>query len=140
MWLTYRLINLAKLTIAQFLNRVYYYYNADGLSAFYERTEMSIFEMLYKTEKQMAKRKSTNLNKVKNQTSFLEKHLRGTGRTISVAQAQANYGIAKLTARISELRAAGLNIQTVTNSSGNTAYRMSARDVNGSRAKMFTAN
>jgi len=140
MWLTYRLINLVKLTIAQFLNRVYYYYNADGLSAFYERTEMSIFEMLYKTEKQMAKRKSTNLNKVKNQASFLEKHLRGTGRTISVAQAQANYGIAKLTARISELRAAGLNIQTVTNSSGNTAYRMSARDVNGSRAKMFTAN
>ena len=101
---------------------------------------MSIFEMLFKTEKQMAKRKSTNLNKVKNQASFLEKHLRGTGRTISVAQAQANYGIAKLTARISELRAAGLNIQTVTNSSGNTAYRMSARDVNGSRAKMFTAN
>jgi phosphoribosyl-dephospho-CoA transferase len=140
MWLTYRLINLVKLTIAQFLNRVYYYYNADGLSAFYERTEMSIFEMLFKTEKQMAKRKSTNLNKVKNQTSFLEKHLRGTGRTISVAQAQANYGIEKLTARISELRSAGLNIQTVVNSSGNTAYRMSARDVNGSRAKMFTSN
>ena len=130
---------MVKLTIAQFLNRVYYYYNADGLSAFYERTEMSIFEMLFKTEKQMAKR-TTNLNKVKNQASFLEKHLRGTGRTISVAQAQANYGIQKLTARIAELRAAGLNIQTVTNSSGNTAYRMSARDVNGSRAKMFTAN
>jgi phosphoribosylformylglycinamidine (FGAM) synthase-like amidotransferase family enzyme len=140
MWLTYRLINLVKLTIAQFLNRVYYYYNADGLSAFYERTEMSIFEMLFKTEKQMAKRKSTNLNKVKNQTSFLEKHLRGTGRTISVAQAQANYGIAKLTARISELRSAGLVVKTIVNSSGNTAYRMSARDVNGSRAKMFTAN
>jgi phosphoribosylformylglycinamidine (FGAM) synthase-like amidotransferase family enzyme len=100
---------------------------------------MSIFEMLFTTENQMAKR-TTNLNKVKNQTSFLEKHLRGTGRTISVAQAQANYGIAKLTARISELRAAGLNIQTVTNSSGNTAYRMSARDVNGSRAMMFTDN
>jgi Helix-turn-helix domain len=101
---------------------------------------MSIFEMLFTTEKQMAKRNATNLNKVKNQASFLEKHLRGTGRTISVAQAKANYGIEKLTARIAELRAAGLNIQTVTNSSGNTAYRMSARDVNGSRAKMFTAN
>ncbi len=85
----------------------------------------------------MAKRKSTNLNKVKNQTSFLEKHLRGTGRTISVAQAQANYGIEKLTARISELRAAGLQVKTITNTSGNTAYRISARDVNGSRAKMF---
>ena len=131
---------MVKLTIAQFLNRVYYYYNADGLSAFYERTEMSIFEMLFKTEKQMAKRKSTNLNKVKNQASFLEKHLRGTGRTISVAQAQANYGIAKLTARISELRSAGLVVKTITNTSGNTAYKISARDVNGSRAKMFTAN
>jgi phosphoribosylformylglycinamidine (FGAM) synthase-like amidotransferase family enzyme len=139
MWLTYRLINLVKLTIAQFLNRVYYYYNADGLSAFYERTEMSIFSLFTKTEKQMAKR-TTNLNKVKNQASFLEKHLRGTGRTISVAQAQANYGIAKLTARISELRAAGLVVKTITNTSGNTAYKISARDVNGSRAKMFTAN
>ena len=128
---------MVKLTIAQFLYRVYYYYNADGLSAFYERTEMSIFEMLFKTEKQMAKRKSTNLNKVKNQTSFLEKHLRGTGRTLSVAQAQANYGIEKLTARISELRAAGLQVKTITNTSGNTAYKISARDVNGSRAKMF---
>ena len=99
---------------------------------------MSIFEMLFTTEKLvMAKRNSTNLNKVKNQASFLEKHLRGTGRTISVAQAKANYGIEKLTARISELRAAGLQIHTVVNSSGNTAYRMSARDVNGSGAKMF---
>ena len=111
---------------------------ADGLSAFYERTEMSILSLFLKTEKLvMAKRKSTNLNKVKNQVSFLEKHLRGTGRTISVAQAQANYGIAKLTARISELRAAGLNVKTITNTSGNTAYKISARDLNGSRAKMF---
>ena len=85
----------------------------------------------------MAKRKSTNLVKVKNQVSFLERYLRGTNKTLSVAQAQANYGIEKLTARISELRAAGLNVKTVTNSSGNTAYKISARDVNGSRAKMF---
>jgi hypothetical protein len=110
---------------------------ADGLSAFYERTEMSILSLFSKMEKQMAKRKSTNLNKVKNQASFLEKHLRGTGRTISVAQAQANYGIEKLTARISELRAAGLNVKTITNTSGNTAYKISARDLNGSRAMMF---
>ena len=111
---------------------------ADGLSAFYERTEMSILNLFSKTEKlAMAKRKSTNLVKVKNQVSFLERYLRGTNKTLSVAQAQANYGIEKLTARISELRAAGLNVQTITNTSGNTAYRMSARDVNGSRAKMF---
>ena len=99
---------------------------------------MSILSLFFKMEKQvMAKRKSTNLVKVKNQASFLERYLRGTNRTLSVAQAQANYGIAKLTARISELRAAGLNVKTVKNTAGNTAYRISARDVNGSRAKMF---
>jgi hypothetical protein len=99
---------------------------------------MSILNLFSKTEKLvMAKRKSTNLVKVKNQVSFLERYLRGTNKTLSVAQAQANYGIAKLTARISELRAAGLNVKTITNTSGNTAYRISARDLNGSRAKMF---
>jgi hypothetical protein len=111
---------------------------ADGLSAFYERTEMSILSLFSKTEKLvMAKRKSTNLVKVKNQVSFLERYLRGTNKTLSVAQAQANYGIEKLTARISELRAAGLNVKTIINTSGNTAYRISARDLTGSRAMMF---
>ena len=85
----------------------------------------------------MAKRKSTNLVKVKNQASFLERYLRGTNKTLSIAQAQANYGIEKLTARISELRAAGLNVKTITNTSGNTAYKISARDLTGSRAMMF---
>jgi hypothetical protein len=56
---------------------------------------------------------------------------------LSIAQAQANYGIEKLTARISELRAAGLNVKTIINTSGNTAYRISARDLTGSRAMMF---
>jgi hypothetical protein len=99
---------------------------------------MSILSLFSKTEKLvMAKRKSTNLVKVKNQASFLERYLRGTNRTLSVAQAQANYGIAKLTARISELRAAGLNVKTITNTSGNTAYKISARDLTGSRAMMF---
>jgi hypothetical protein len=98
---------------------------------------MSILSLFSKMEKQMAKRKSTNLVKVKNQVSFLERYLRGTNKTLSIAQAQANYGIEKLTARISELRAAGLNVKTITNTSGNTAYKISARDLNGSRAKMF---
>ena len=111
---------------------------ADGLSAFYERTEMSILSLFLKTEKLvMAKRKSTNLVKVKNQVSFLERYLRGTNKTLSVAQAKANYGIEQLPARIFELRQAGLNVKTITNTSGNTAYRMSARDLTGSRAKMF---
>ena len=120
--------------VAHFLNRVYYYFNADGLSAFYERTEMSILSLFSKTEKLVMAKRTTNLNKVKNQTSFLEKHLRGTGRTISVAQAQANYGIAKLTARISELRSAGLVVKTIKNSIGNTAYRILAREPFTSRA------
>ena len=88
-------------------------------------------------EKLVMAKRTTNLNKVKNQVSFLEKHLRGTGRTLSVAQAKANYGIEKLSARICEMRDAGLVVYTETNSAGNTAYRISARDVKGSRAKMF---
>lgn len=78
-----------------------------------------------------------NLAKVKNQKAFLEKYLRGTGRTLSVDQAKANYGIAKLSARISEMRDAGLVVYTEVNSKGNTAYRIVARDVKGSRAVKF---
>ncbi len=80
-----------------------------------------------------------NLAKVTNQKAFLEKYLRGTGRTLSVAQAKANYGIAKLSARVSEMRDAGLVIYTDVNSKGNTTYRIVARDVNGSRAAKFIA-
>jgi len=79
----------------------------------------------------------TNLNKVKNQKAFLETYLRGTGRTLSQAQAIANYGIQKLGARMSELRSAGLVVKTTTNTSGNTAYKVVARDVSGSRSKIF---
>jgi hypothetical protein len=71
------------------------------------------------------------------QKTFLEQHLRGTERTISEAQAVATYGIQNLRARIAEMRAAGLDIRTLKNSKGNTAYRMVARDVTGSRAKVF---
>ena len=75
-----------------------------------------------------------NLNKVKNQKAFLVSYLRGTGRTITEAQAVANYGIMNLRARMSELRAAGLKVSVVETTSGKTAYKVSARDVNGSRA------
>ena len=78
-----------------------------------------------------------NLNKIKNQKAFLETYLRGTGRTLSQAQAIANYGIQKLGARMSELRSAGLVVKTTTNTSGNTAYKVVARDVSGSRSKIF---
>lgn len=79
----------------------------------------------------------TNLHKVKNQKAFLENYLRGTGKTLSAVQARANYGIQQLPARISELRAAGMVVKTVTNTSGNTAYKIVARDVSGSRSKIF---
>jgi len=82
-------------------------------------------------------KRAVNLHKVKNQKAFLETYLRGTGRSLSVAQAVNNYGIAQLPARIFELKAAGMVVKTVKNTAGNTAYRITARDVNGSRAKIF---
>ena len=79
----------------------------------------------------------TNLNKIKNQKAFLETYLRGTGRTLSNAQAVANYGIMQLPARMSEFRSAGMVVKTTTNTAGNTAYKVVARDVSGSRSKIF---
>ena len=83
------------------------------------------------------KKRVVNLHKVKNQKAFIETYLRGTGRTLSANQAKSNYGIAQLPARIFELKAAGMVVKTVKNTAGNTAYRITARDVNGSRAKIF---
>jgi len=83
-------------------------------------------------------RKTTNLHKVRNQKSFIETYLRGTGRTLSAEQARANYGIAQLPARIYEMKQAGLVVKTVKNTAGNTAYRIVDRDVTGSRARVFS--
>jgi hypothetical protein len=71
------------------------------------------------------------------QKTFLETHLRGTERQLSEAQAKATYGIKNLRARIAEMRDAGLVVHTVKNTEGKAAYRMVARDVTGSRAKVF---
>jgi len=43
----------------------------------------------------------------------------------------------QLAARMSELRSAGMVVKTTTNTSGNTAYKVVARDVTGSRSKIF---
>lgn len=72
-----------------------------------------------------------------NQTAFLENYLRGTGKTITVAEAKSRFGIQNLTARISELREAGLVVRTEVTATGKTRYAVSARDVVGSRAKVF---
>lgn len=83
----------------------------------------------------MAKHSFTTLTVPQN--VFLESHLRGTDRTMTEAQASATYGIQNLRARVSELRGIGLNVKTVKTVSGKTAYRISARDFSGSRAKVF---
>jgi hypothetical protein len=72
------------------------------------------------------------------QTTFLEQHLRGTGKTITEAQAKATYGIKNLRARMTDLRNAGLVVRVEPNTEGKAKYSVSARDVNGSRAKIFT--
>jgi hypothetical protein len=71
------------------------------------------------------------------QVAFLEKHLRGTNREMSAAQARATYGIGNLRARMSELRAAGLRIRKGVNTEGRTVYAVSRRDVFGDQFKLY---
>ena len=73
------------------------------------------------------------------QKTFLETYLRGTGKTLTAADANARFGIKNLPARMSELRAAGLNVKTDIATTGKTRYAVTARDVAGSRAKMFVS-
>jgi len=72
-----------------------------------------------------------------NQKAFLETYLRGTGKSLTAADAKARFGIQQLPARMSELRAAGLNVKTTTATTGKTKYSITSRDVSGSRAKIF---
>jgi hypothetical protein len=70
------------------------------------------------------------------QNKFLEQYLRGTNKTLTEAQAKSLFGIENLSARVHELRALGLNVQTVpTKTTGRSAYRISRRDVAGSQFK-----
>ena len=71
------------------------------------------------------------------QVAFLETYLRGTGKTITSADAKARFGIKNLTARVSELRDAGLNVKAEPATTGKLRYSMTARDIFGSRAKVF---
>ncbi len=71
------------------------------------------------------------------QVEFLEKHLRGTGRSLSAAQARATYGIQNLRARMSELRQTGLRVRKSKNTEGRTAYSVSRRDIMGNQFKIF---
>lgn len=71
------------------------------------------------------------------QNVFLETYLRGTGKTLTAADAKARFGIENLPARMSEFREAGLVVRVDTASTGKARYAVSARDVSGSRAKTF---
>lgn len=74
---------------------------------------------------------------VTTQKSFLESHLRGTGRAMSSAQARETYGIKNLRAVVSTMRQAGLKVRKQTNTKGRTTYSVSRRDVFGFQSKIY---
>ncbi|NBV28421.1 hypothetical protein EBS02_05315 [bacterium] len=63
----------------------------------------------------------------KTQKELLISYLRGTGRGISAAQANAMFGVKNLRARMSELRQEGFTVRKDTNKEGNTTYFVSRR-------------
>lgn len=71
------------------------------------------------------------------QLEFIETHLRGTGRTLTAAQARATYGIKNLRAVMSTARMQGLRVRTAQNSVGNTTYAVSRRTVAGYQGKLL---
>jgi len=71
------------------------------------------------------------------QNVFLERYLRGTGRSLSARQAQSMFGIKNIRARMTDFRNAGLKVSTKPNTDGRMSYSVSARDVTGSRASRF---
>lgn len=71
------------------------------------------------------------------QKQFLEQYLRGTERSLTSRQADSLFGIKNLRARITELRQSGLVVRKDRTQDGLTKYMVSARDLSGSRARMF---
>ena len=80
-------------------------------------------------------RKVTKIESGLSQTQFLYNHLRGTGRSITSTEASKIYGIKRLSARMSELRNLGLQVNTK-KIKNETQYSVSARDLYGSRKKI----
>lgn len=85
----------------------------------------------------MTKTSFTTLTVPQNQ--FLETYLRGTGKSMTEAQAKATYGIKNLRARMTDLRHAGLVVRVEPNTEGKAKYSVSARDIHGSRSKVFAS-
>lgn len=73
-----------------------------------------------------------------NQNAFLETYLRGTGKSLTAADAAARFGIQNLPARMSEFRKMGLNVRVTEATTGKAKYAVSARDVAGGRSKVFS--
>lgn len=65
------------------------------------------------------------------QKQILVDYLRGTGRTLTASEAKDKFGIKNLAARMKEICDYGLKVKVK-----DSAYRIAARDVYGSRAKL----
>jgi len=77
------------------------------------------------------------VNGAKTQLEFLQSHLRGTNVTLTSKEASKMYDIKKLGARLHQLKKAGLKVRSFATGCGRElAYKVSARDLTGSRAKL----
>lgn len=73
------------------------------------------------------------------QNAVLENYLRGTGRTLTEAQAAARFGIMNLSARMSEFRNEGLTVRVGrTTTTGKATYAVSRDNMFGSKARVFS--
>ena len=72
------------------------------------------------------------------QNEFLQETMRGTGVTMTGAEAMEHFGIQNLRARMTQLRHAGLRVRTTPLNDGTRAvrYAISGRDIHGSRARV----
>jgi hypothetical protein len=77
------------------------------------------------------------VNGAKTQLQFLQKYLRGTNISLTASEASALFGIKKLQARLHECMKKGLKVRSYATGKGRElAYKVSARDLTGSRAKL----
>ena len=77
------------------------------------------------------------VNGAKTQLEFLQTHMRGTDVELTAKEASSMYDIKKLGARLHQLKEAGLKVRSHATGCGRElAYKVSARDLTGSRAKL----
>lgn len=71
------------------------------------------------------------------QNAKIEKYLRGTNRSLTVAQARSKFKIGSLTKRISEMRKAGLKVNSNRVLNGKAKYTIELKDKRGSTKMKF---